>query len=528
MSCYVIGIGGTGAKCVEALLHLTAAGLLPDRKGPQGKSIGKEDLFVTFVDPDTANGSLERASTTLKQYAACKEIQLGPINLFKSAMHFVRDHEVWSPFGDEARPRLDTFFRYGALELENKPAARLFDVLYSPEEQETTLEQGFRGHPSIGAAVLGSTLRFGEGDPWKSFRNKVNQIRAGDEAKIVLIGSVFGGTGAAGLPTIAKLIRNEILSLGAERRAQEDGPQEDIKARIAGILVLPYFQFDPVDSSGMKADSENFLLSTQAALKYYHQQARQEMGLGYFDSVYLLGDATLSPVRKPSLGSQEQRNEQHFIELYSALACLDFFDNSQRAHYMVARNAPNEIVWEDLPFQNQTELKERLTHLTRFAFAYLSSYYPMLVDIRKRGRGYRAPWYVNLISREGVSLQNALEGPLARVRDYCESYLRWLANTSATAKNTLIELANYNAFAARRETEDGKVEVDLLQSFLLDKFNQLNLPEGAPSPNGLNDLWDSMCRARVKESEAVGIGRFLNALYTRCAGPSTGKQKLVQ
>jgi hypothetical protein len=516
MSCYVIGIGGTGAKCVEALLHLSAAGLLPDSKGSQGESIAPEDLFVAFVDPDTSNGSLERARTTLKQYANCKEIQLGSTNLFKSSVHFVPDHEVWSPFGDELKPCLDNFFRYGGLKLKNKPAAHLFDVLYSREEKETTLEQGFRGHPSIGAAVLASTLAFGQGEPWRTFRNRVNQIKAGDEAKIILVGSVFGGTGAAGLPTIAKLIRNELTALKNERESQENGNREDIKARIAAVLVLPYFQFDPVEAAGMKADSENFLLSTQAALRYYYQQASQEMGLRAFDAVYTIGDKTLSPVRKPSLGSQEQCNEQHFIELYAALACLDFFGNDRSEYYMVAREIPGKISWEDLPFPNQRELREQVAHLTRFAFAYLSSYYPMLAHIRKKAKGYRAPWYINLISRSGVRLQDALEGKLAQVRDYCESYLRWIANTAATAKNTEVELINYNAFAERKTTQDGKVEVDLLPQFVLNKFDQLVLPEGEESPDGLNALWDRMSRASVTDTNAAGLGRFFNALYAEC------------
>jgi len=30
MNYYVIGIGGTGAKCIEALTHLCAAGMMPD------------------------------------------------------------------------------------------------------------------------------------------------------------------------------------------------------------------------------------------------------------------------------------------------------------------------------------------------------------------------------------------------------------------------------------------------------------------------------------------------------------------
>ena len=84
MASYVIGIGGTGAKCVEALIHLCAAGLMPDRKNGQGQPLGKEDLYVAFVDSDVSNGSLERAQITLNQYNACKSNKLGASDLFKT------------------------------------------------------------------------------------------------------------------------------------------------------------------------------------------------------------------------------------------------------------------------------------------------------------------------------------------------------------------------------------------------------------------------------------------------------------
>jgi predicted RNA-binding protein Jag len=523
MSCFVIGIGGTGAKCVEALIHLCAAGLMPDILGAQGEVLAKEDLYVAFVDPDTSNGSLERASTTLKQYANCKQLQLGDVNLFKTPIHFVTDHDVWTPFGDDDKPQLDNFFRYGSLRLANKPIAHLFDVLYSRDEKETTLEKGFRGHPSIGAAVLASTLKFDEGEPWKTFRKRINQVKAGDEVKIILVGSVFGGTGAAGLPTIARLIRNELKDLNQQ---QEDG-QAERKARIGGILVLPYFKFDPVEESGIKADSEDFLLSTQAALRYYHQQAGEKMSLGIFDTVYTIGEAQLSPVKKPSLGSTEQRNEQHFIELYSALACLDFFgnDRANKSYHMIAREKANELNWSDLPYAIQVdvrknrdtnELKKKIRGLTRFTFAYLSSYYPALADISHRRRGYRAPWYINLIKRPGVKLKDVMDKEIKQVREYCESYLTWLANTVAVTKNVKVELVNYDAFAVRKTTEDNKVEVVLRHGFQLEKFDELILGAKDVSSNGLNNLWARMCVASVDDTNASGIGKFFHALYEEC------------
>ena len=73
MSFYVIGIGGTGARCVESLIHLAAAGMMPDG-----------ELHVLFVDPDESNGSRDRAEKTLTKYVECKEqLELGKTNLLK-------------------------------------------------------------------------------------------------------------------------------------------------------------------------------------------------------------------------------------------------------------------------------------------------------------------------------------------------------------------------------------------------------------------------------------------------------------
>src|SRR5262245_19428066 len=108
MGNYVIGIGGTGAKCVEALTHLCAAGLMPDG-----------DLHAIFVDPDRANGSLGRAQKALTLYRGCKQLALGNSELFKNPI-IVSQPDVWSPFGKEPRPVLKDFFRYDNLKTSNE------------------------------------------------------------------------------------------------------------------------------------------------------------------------------------------------------------------------------------------------------------------------------------------------------------------------------------------------------------------------------------------------------------------------
>ena len=51
---------------------------------------------------------------------------------------------------------------------------------------------------------------------------------------------------------------------------------------------------------------------------------------------------------------------------------------------------------------------EHALRFTRFAFAYLTSYHPMLESINTGGRDYRAPWYVNLFRRKGVDLKSSM------------------------------------------------------------------------------------------------------------------------
>ena len=53
---YLIGIGGTGAKCIKAAVHLHAS-------GGYGKDL---KLGVLLVDADASNGNLQSARETVQ------------------------------------------------------------------------------------------------------------------------------------------------------------------------------------------------------------------------------------------------------------------------------------------------------------------------------------------------------------------------------------------------------------------------------------------------------------------------------
>src|SRR5690349_24703778 len=56
MNDYVIAVGGTGARCLEAISYFAAAGLFTN------------DMHVLVLDPDQNNGNGKRTQQIIRQY----------------------------------------------------------------------------------------------------------------------------------------------------------------------------------------------------------------------------------------------------------------------------------------------------------------------------------------------------------------------------------------------------------------------------------------------------------------------------
>ena len=485
MGYYVIGIGGTGAKCIESLVHLAAAGLMPD----------SGELQVLFVDPDTANGSRARVEETIAHYVACKDqLDLGQTDLLQTNIkHF--DPILWTPF-DKTNPSLKQFFQYA--NFQDSAAGKLFDVLYSRSEKDCSLEEGFRGHPSIGSAVMAKSVDLNKDETWIEFSKRIKNDDG--DAKVFLAGSIFGGTGASGFPTIAQIIRDEL----------------DVK--LGGALILPYFKFidDGIDGQ-LKARSDEFLMNTQTALKHYHLLDKT----GVYDKVYLFGDESRTDV-KNALGGPEQKNAPHFIELYAALAAIDFFggdfgDDGNTQYFMTAREVKNRLQWTDLPdVDNGDTVRSRIGQLARFSFTYLSVYYPALKNIANRSSdAFRSTWYVNFFERTGTQIDEAIRR-LDFVVEYTKDFLLWLANIQGNcSEEEKIELTNYGPYAERKP--DGNLDLKSTENFSTNVSHLIQSQTEAES-DVLNKLWERMCDSRRKGhgDAQQNLGTFLRALYENC------------
>ena len=459
-SLYAIGIGGTGAKCLEAITQIAAVGLFTEKP-----------IKLLFVDADETNGNLERAKSSISSYRRCHQLIKGkerdcpwlqtPIDSYHP--------DLWSPFGNTSTNKnLGSFFGYNNLQQNRDGLGNLFDVLYTQEERDARLDVGFRGRPAIGSAIMSNIdLDNLEEEPWASLMQDIlADIGSGNSPRIFLCGSIFGGTGAAGLPTLGRLIYNKL---------DKENIQE---VKISCLFVLPYFRFpQPTGNDAANeqvfARAEQFLLNTESALRYYVNQNQ------YFHTVYLLGNQNLSTY-KFSIGKNTQRNEPHFIELYSALAARHFLlDTPTREGTVIinSRHDTGQITWNDLP--DSVEVQSKLVNATRFAYAWLSNILPELSTASKMGvssfqKG--APWFVEfyrpsqgvmgrIFDRKGEDLpdfnDDQEQNAIADITEWCQDYLRWLWDIHQCDGDN-VQLFRYRAFANLGKDLQGEHLADLV------------------------------------------------------------------
>ena len=501
-SLYVIGIGGTGAKCLEAIIQIASVGLFSN-----------EPIRMLFVDADETNGNLERAKGTLSIFQQCYGFLKSPqkdSNWMQTPIESYQP-DVWSPFGTMSlNKNLGSFFGYNNLIQNHETLGHLFDILYTKEEREANLDVGFRGRPAIGSGIMSRLdLDRLQEDPWASL---VTQIKAdqgrGSASKIFLCGSIFGGTGASGLPTLGRLIHNKLVKENIRSNVQ-----------IACLFVLPYFQFSPPTGQeakeGVYANSDQFLLNTEAALQYYRDENE------YFDTVYLLGNQNFSKYEF-SIGKNTQRNAPHFLEVYAGLAARDFLrlgsGEAKGTVVLNARQNSEQITWNDLP--ESEEVKNKLSNGVRFAYCWLSNLLPELNQAKKIGVGSfqkGAPWFSNffrpeqgvvgrLLDRRGEDLPdfNAAteQQAISAITDWCRSYLNWVVEFHQCDGDD-IQLFRYRAFSNISPQMGGEYLADLLHGDTREK--------GRREQDTIQALKESLVN-----SKGTGTVGLAEALYKLC------------
>ena len=406
----LIAAGGSGTKVLEAVLHLCAAGL------------GPEKLRLLVIDADGSNGATTRTKNLVNSYLQChRAFASREGKFFWTDLDLIETPgaqsglKVWDPTGG-----VSTFYKkmnVGGLPSDWQSAVDLF---FTEEEQTSDLSIGFRGHPAIGAAAL-SLLPLYKKDPiWGQIVSGLRgELNTPAGATFMIAGSVFGGTGAATLYPVSRFLK----AVSNPDNLEKPHP----KCRIGALAMAPYFQFNPAKAAddarkdGKAAKAELFPLATKSAAEFYHSIRMNKDWP--FDAMYWLGDDSPEDYDY-SIGGPTQANPPHFVDLLSAFACLDFFatDGLTHGHCHYAGPATatgdlakvNTVLWESLPFHTGSTLAKRaqsqLLSLTLAGAMHCDFLGGLIDDSRLEEHPARVPWYWDKFLEKKHSLRTPEAG----------------------------------------------------------------------------------------------------------------------
>lgn len=297
MALYVFGIGGTGARVIKALTMLLASGVEVEHT---------ECVVPILIDPDNSNGDLTRTIELLRLYKDIRRYTEQDVNgFFRTELRplTTEDGNSSNTYHFQIEGVRDEKFR-DVIDLSgmDRSSQALTQLLFSEGNLAASMEVGFKGNPNIGSVVLN---KFKDSPVFQQFAAAFNQ-----NDRVMIIGSIFGGTGAAGLPLLIKNLRDASPSL-PKHQLLRDAP-------IGAVSVLPYF--DVETNEGVSIDSNTFISKTKAAFSYYAENICRNNSLNAF---YYLGDA-VSNTQKGADGAAAQKNKAHFVELAAAMAVVDF------------------------------------------------------------------------------------------------------------------------------------------------------------------------------------------------------------
>lgn len=527
----VIGLGGAGSKSLEALLYLMAAGIGID-----------EEVKIGIVDQDQTNGSGSAAEKTIADYHQLRQMlrspsgdYLGASALLGGAIQYDPAKSKWCPAinNDETISKL---LGYPTEQDEN--LRDLFGSLFEPSQRELglPLNEGFRGRPFLGAAVIThrvqQAIAANEG-LWGDLNQLIEDQQVSD-VHCVLVGSIFGGTGASGIPTIAKQLRDMSAAKGR-------------KIRISAVLLLPYFSYvDEItgkpsavdDGMGrVSARSAESLSRAGNALRYYGEIVEEDV-IPLFDTAYLVGWKPAVQLQHASDGGPDQKNPPMIAELLAALGIsrllrLNGEATTRRAFSLLGRSEQNSFSWADLPeLVASGSARDQLRQFTRFCLAYRYFY-----NAAMHGEPHLDLWRERAQHELRLDFRTqSTNGTLNALAAFCGRFLQWIAalqwadpaQRSAVTDPCAIDLVRADSFAdplsepasseeaqlraVLRAPDDARAHRSLSAAFpglfVFEKADALG-----PS---LSRIFYKFCYGAWPK-DARGLGALVGSLYEACA-----------
>ena len=307
MNLFVLAIGGTGSRVLKSMVMQLAAGVVP--VDHLGKPIKNLTIVPIIIDPHNDNAALTSVNRLLEDYRTIRKQLHGDkeadngffavrIETLKGALSpdFTRDidNSFIYKMTSVSNTSFEDFLNYdGFREIEDQ----LFtQMLFSKGELETKMSEGFYGSPNIGTVAL----QIFQKSPDYQTLLKLNK-----EDRLFFIGSIFGGTGAAGMPMLVSSLRNS--------------PGENInKIPYGALVMMPYFRIETDPESPI--NEADFYIKTATALDYYVDNFNK-----YVNSIYYVADTELPREFPNDPGKDKQiGNKSHIAEFIGGMSIFNF------------------------------------------------------------------------------------------------------------------------------------------------------------------------------------------------------------
>jgi hypothetical protein len=333
---FVIGIGGTGMRCLESFVHLCGMGMFDN-----------QEIEILTLDTDELNGNKIKTEKLIDLYSRIKTsgIEKGGTpnsNTFFSAK--LNLHRFWTDYSGQARTNYRSISKLAEGNPEKQKANKLISDLFLEQNtvQEFNLAHGYRAQTHLGShlmyhAIVEAARNLASGNNVKAHEKELEQFltkldNAGKiGARVFVFGSIFGGTGASSIPVLPKAFQDfiKVRSGGASNINFS-------KIKFGSTLLTEYFTFKKPDAKQMGtkddsviADSSYFPLNSQAALQFYQGDPTVQQT---YKSMYHIG----WPIESKKIGQEgnegstitggeKQKNPSHITELICACAAYDFF-----------------------------------------------------------------------------------------------------------------------------------------------------------------------------------------------------------
>ena len=329
---FVIAIGGTGMRCLESFVHLCAIGMFDN-----------EEIEILTLDTDQTNGNKGRVEQLIELYNRIKsnnieEIDGGQPNVDTFCSAKLNLYRFYTDYTDQSRKTYKLLSAMqNATDEQNKDNQDLADLFLDADTVQTfDLDHGYRAQTHLGSmlmyhGIIEAATNYAKNKTGAAIQ-EVELIdflnilaQAGQNARVFVFGSVFGGTGASSIPVIPIALK-EAVSISSTNTLDLS------QVKFGSTLLTEYFTFTaPDDTQKSKehivADANNFALNSQAALQFYQDDPtvksvyRKLYHVGWpLQSVNVSDGATTTIT-----GGAEQKNACHVAELMCASAAYDFF-----------------------------------------------------------------------------------------------------------------------------------------------------------------------------------------------------------